>query len=161
MGAWLYKYLTACLSGAAKPSRRQRGEKNAYHASAVENWSTALRVPSAAGAWWLILLTFFLSFYTILTSIERGPSAVEKGERSCCSVMWDIDWLVHPTNQSIHQFITTFPVSAKIPWWGNLSHSNTFSWELDYISTWLPASVARQNPREDSAARKMRTTRAR
>ena len=51
--------------------------KIVVRASAVENWSTALRGLSAAGARWLILLTFLFFFYTILTSSERGASAVE------------------------------------------------------------------------------------
>ena len=42
--------ITACLSGAAILLRRQRGEKNAARPSTVENWRTALRVPSATGA---------------------------------------------------------------------------------------------------------------
>ena len=44
--------MTTCLSGAAKLARRQRGEKNVFRASAVENWS-------ARGARWLFFLTFF------------------------------------------------------------------------------------------------------
>ena len=48
------------------------GRKNALRASALKNWSTALRCPSAARARWLILTSFFLFSYTILTSIERG-----------------------------------------------------------------------------------------
>ena len=47
-----------CFSGAVR--------KNAVHASALENWSMALRGTSAAGARWLFLLTFFFFFYTII-----------------------------------------------------------------------------------------------
>ena len=68
---------TACLSGAVKLARRQRGEKNAIHAGAVENWSIALRGLIASGGRWLIFLTFFLFFCTILACIERGASVVE------------------------------------------------------------------------------------
>ena len=63
--------ITACLSAA---------RNNAVRASTVENWSTALRGPSAARARWLILLTFSsfpIQYYTILTSTERGASAAE------------------------------------------------------------------------------------
>ena len=66
-------------SGAPSETRAETAwrEKMRSGASAVENWSTALRGPSAVGAWWLIFLTFFFLFYTILTSAERGASAVE------------------------------------------------------------------------------------
>ena len=61
--------------------RNSRGasaaRKNAIRASVVENWSTALCGPSAAGARWLFSPTFFFFFYTILTSTQRGASAVE------------------------------------------------------------------------------------
>ena len=40
-----------------------RREKNAVRASAVENWSTALRGPSPVRARWLIMPTFF--FFSI------------------------------------------------------------------------------------------------
>ena len=52
-------------------------KKNVLPASAVENWSTALRSPSMVRAGWLILTTFSLFSYTILTSTECGASAVE------------------------------------------------------------------------------------
>ena len=51
--------------------------QNSRGDSAVENWSTALRGPSAVRARWLFLRTFFFFFYTIITSTERGASAVE------------------------------------------------------------------------------------
>ena len=51
--------------------------KNAILASAVENWSTALRGPSAEGARWLFFFKIFFFFYTILTFTGRGASAVE------------------------------------------------------------------------------------
>ena len=58
--------------------RNSRGDsaarKNAVRASAVENWSTALRGPSAWGARSLFLHNFF---YTILTSTGRGDSSVD------------------------------------------------------------------------------------
>ena len=51
--------------------------RNEVRANAVENLSTAMRGLSAAGAQWLICsLFFFFFFYTILTSVERGASAV-------------------------------------------------------------------------------------
>ena len=61
---------TACLSGAAKLARRQRGEKK-Y--SPRERG----RKLEHRAMWWLILPTFFFFSYTILTSTERGASAVE------------------------------------------------------------------------------------
>ena len=60
--------------------RNSRGDsaarKNAVRASGVENWSTALRGPSAEGVRWLFLYKFFFFFYTI-TSTWRGASAVD------------------------------------------------------------------------------------
>ena len=56
--------------------RNARGDstvrKNDFRASAVENWTSALRGPSAMGAWWLFLLTFFFFFYIILIPTECG-----------------------------------------------------------------------------------------
>ena len=69
--------MTACLSGAANLRRNSVARKNSVRASAVEIKSTTLRGPSATGARWLILLTFFFFFYAIITSTERGASAVE------------------------------------------------------------------------------------
>ena len=71
---------------------------NAVYASAVENWSTTLRGPSAAKARWLFLLTFFFFFYTMLTSTERGASAVVnlvsprywERQHRICSDMWNL-----------------------------------------------------------------------
>ena len=61
--------------------RNSRGDSTArktlVRASAVENWNTALRGPSAVRERWLILLTFFFFFFTILMSTERGAGAVE------------------------------------------------------------------------------------
>ena len=52
--------------------------KNAVRASALKNKSSALRGPSAMGARWLFLLTFyFFFFYPILTPTERSSNAVE------------------------------------------------------------------------------------
>ena len=63
---------------ARRNSRGYRAaRKNAVRGSAVENGSTALCSPSAARARWLFLLSSFFFSYTILTSTERGDSAVE------------------------------------------------------------------------------------
>ena len=51
--------------------------KNEVRVSAVEDWCTALRGPSAGGAQCLFLLIFFFFFHTKFTSTERSASAVE------------------------------------------------------------------------------------
>ena len=78
MNGWIEN--AACLSGAGKLARRQRGEKN-YGSREVGRKLEHLaaryqRGGSAAGARWRFLLFSFIFFWTILTFTERGGSAV-------------------------------------------------------------------------------------
>ena len=72
----VWESVTACLSGAAKLGRRQRGEKKCSlreRGRKLEHCAAR----SQRGGRVVILLTFFFFFYTIITSTKRGASAVE------------------------------------------------------------------------------------
>ena len=69
---------TACLSGAAKLERRQRGEKKcAPHECGRKLEYRAARSQRGASSVADFDLFFPLFLYIILTSTERGASAVE------------------------------------------------------------------------------------
>ena len=65
-------HFTVFLSGAAKLARRQRVEKKCSPRQRGRKLDHR-----AARARWLFLSTFLFFSYTILTSTERGASAVE------------------------------------------------------------------------------------
>ena len=80
---WKIEMFLLPVSVARRNSRRDSAaRKIAFRARAVENRSTALRCPSAARAQWLILTSFFLFFYTIITSTERGASAPKNSNKT-------------------------------------------------------------------------------
>ena len=70
-------FITACLSGAAKLARTQRGEKKCCPRERGRKLEHRAG-PSAALARWLILSTFsFFSHNTYIYSTERGDSVVK------------------------------------------------------------------------------------
>ena len=68
---------TACLSDVAKLARRQRGEKKCSPRECGRILEHRAAQSQRGGSAVVGSTYFFLLFYTILTSTERGASAVE------------------------------------------------------------------------------------